>query len=128
MAEKQCNLLKNGGGMSKVKVIATANANQTWATQIGQIASAFNALSADEKAITFIRSGNGIFTMQNLTGIFMRSALDASDASYPFFFASIYLTSSKYSTATFIKSNGSWSFANNSTSNNTDSLELCIKA
>jgi hypothetical protein len=117
-----------GGGMSKVKVIATANANQTWATQIGQIASTFNALSADEKAITFIRSSNGIFTIQNLTGIFMRSALDASDASYPFFFASIYLASSKYSTATFIKSNNSWSFTNNSTSNNTDSLELCIKA
>ena len=48
MAEKQCNLIKNGGGMSKVKVIATSTAT-TFGAICSQLYSAFTSLSDNEK-------------------------------------------------------------------------------
>lgn len=64
MAEKQCNLLKNGGGMKAYRVIATANANQTFGQQLSYLKSYYNALTDGEKAASIMLLPRGTYNEQ----------------------------------------------------------------
>ena len=108
---------------NKYKVVATANANQTYGAQISLLASAYSALSEDEKVKSFLLASNGnVYLPANITlGRFsiMNSQPSAS------LIGNIELTEGKY-IYIYASNNMTWTRTDGTSSQNPYSLSLCV--
>lgn len=99
-------------------LIATANANQTNATQLTQLQTAFAALSDDKKARAYIVNGTGIYKIDEISsGRFSRIYVQSSSIT-------IIALSIGDATKRVAVSGNPWTFTDQSSSNDTNTMEL----
>ena len=124
MAEKQCNLIKNGGGSEKtITVIAQAAANKTWGAQLTELKPYYEALSMADKLRCFMKLGD-INTNSNMYpnfggGLFSRITI-YNDLSTDILQLNI-LACTAFDTYRF-----SVTGSNISNNNNANILQLCV--
>ena len=103
----------------KHKILATANANQTWGTQIASLKSTYQALSNEEKKRCFLRNGNdGIIFLNHYISLGLFTATWANNGSWGIY--TLNMTDSRYSACT----NGT--VTDSSNVNNTLALNLMM--
>lgn len=102
------------------RILATANANQTYAAQIAVLATTYNSLSDTRKQKCIVRSGNAVYHLVNMVGAFARYTQGKSANTIQWYGGLIDFSDNSYWTINNATS------ANSSNDVNTNSLQLCL--
>lgn len=103
--------------MPKYVKIAEATANQTFATQLTQLTSAFSSLTDEQKATAYLKSGNSITHIQDISmGRFSGITIAGS----------VYITTYVISTSKLYNCVGNFTVTDNSSNVNASNLELWV--